>query len=85
MHTDDAQLERIQQLEIMLEEYKSSNRQLEQEIQNLSGSTSGSGKSWRQLSEQVERLNADKFELQQGALVLVHRSCQTINALFVQP
>lgn len=80
METDDTSTERIQQLEALLEEYKNANHDLESEVESLRGgsSSSSSRRSWKQLSEDVERFKAEKTSLEKGISVHIPSNFQLI-------
>ena len=65
---DETKTQRIQQLETLLQEYKSTNDQLSSEIDALGGSSStlGEGKSRHQLSIEIEKERLEKLAVQKG-------------------
>lgn len=65
---DEAKTQRIQQLETLLQEYKSTNDQLSTEIDALGGnsSTLGEGRSRQQLSHEIEKERLEKLAVQKG-------------------
>ena len=65
---DEAKTQRIQQLETLLQEYKSTNDQLSTEIDALGGnsSTLGEGRSRQQLSLEIEKERLEKLAVQKG-------------------
>ena len=65
---DEAKTQRIQQLETLLQEYKSTNDQLSTEIDALGGnsSTLGEGRSRQQLSLEIEKERLEKIAVQKG-------------------
>ena len=65
---DEAKTQRIQQLETLLQEYKSTNDQLSTEIDALGGnsSTLGEGRSRQQLSLEIEKERSEKLAVQKG-------------------
>ena len=67
---DEAKTQRIQQLETLLQEYKSTNDQLSTEIDALGGnsSTLGEGRSRQQLSLEIEKERLEKIAVQKGKL-----------------
>ena len=67
---DEAKTQRIQQLETLLQEYKSTNDQLSTEIDALGGnsSTLGEGRSRQQLSLEIEKERLEKLAVQKGKL-----------------
>lgn len=64
---DAAKSERIRQLETLLEEYKSTNEQLQKEIDALGGESSKL-ESRQILSKEIEKERLEKSALQQGQL-----------------
>ena len=69
---DEAKTQRIQQLETLLQEYKSTNDQLSREIDALGGnsSTLGEGRSRQQLSLEIEKERLEKLAVQKGKRLL---------------
>ena len=65
---DEAKTQRIQQLETLLQDYKSTNDQLSTEIDALGGnsSTLGEGRSRQQLSLEIEKERLEKLAVQKG-------------------
>ena len=65
---DETKTQRIQQLETLLQEYKSTNDQLSSEIDALGGSSStlGEGRSRHQLSIEIEKERLEKLAVQKG-------------------
>ena len=65
---DEAKTQRIQQLETLLQEYKSTNDQLSTEIDALGGnsSTLGEGRSRQQLSLEIEKERLEKLAVRKG-------------------
>jgi hypothetical protein len=63
---DEAKLQRLQELETLLAEYKSTNDKLSEELDALGGPLSRRGRTWEELVEDIERERASRFSLQQG-------------------
>ncbi|CAA7263882.1 unnamed protein product [Cyclocybe aegerita] len=66
VHTDEAKVQRIQQLEALLLDYKATNEQLAKEIDALGGSTSAldHGHNRQELAAEVEKERLEKVALQ---------------------
>lgn len=77
---DDTKTQRIHQLEIVLQEYKSTNDQLSTEIDALGGSSSslGEGRSRQDLSLEIEKERLEKMAVQKGKAsvnMYIHYKC----------
>jgi len=65
LHVDEAKVQRIQQLEILLRDYKTTNDDLVKEMEEL-GINPGDGPMNQAISEQLEAERNEKIALQQG-------------------
>ena len=74
LHVDEAKVQRIQQLEVLLRDYKTTNDELVKEMEEL-GFNPGEGPMNQAVSEQLETQRNEKIALQQGgqhmSLILV--------------
>jgi len=65
LHVDEAKVQRIQQLEVLLRDYKTTNDELVKEMEEL-GINPGDGPMNQAISEQLETERNEKIALQQG-------------------
>jgi mitotic spindle assembly checkpoint protein MAD1 len=71
---DTSKIQRIQQLETLLQEFKDANAQLMKEVDALGGQsvTLGRGKSREALSAEIEEAQQAKLEMQKGTVTCLN-------------